>query len=113
MLLILGTRDDVKGVISYYGAYAPAAPARYRLADIVAQVKAPVLMFHGDRDKLMPIAHANTARDLLTASGKQFDYTVYPGAGHGFNATSGPMANPQATADAEQKVIAFLKAKLQ
>lgn len=110
---VLATRDDVKGIVSYYGAYAPTAPARYRLADIVAQIKSPVLMFHGDKDELVPIANANTARDLLTSANKQFEYIVYPGAGHTFNAAGGPLANPQATADAQQRVIAFFKAKLQ
>ncbi len=110
---ILASRDDVKCIISYYGAYAPTAPARYRLADIIAQIKAPVLMFHGDKDELVPIANANTARDLLAMSGKQYEYIVYPGAGHTFNAPGGPLANPQATADAQQKVLTFLKTKLQ
>jgi len=111
---ILGTRDDVKGIASYYGAYAPTLLApRYPLADIIAQIKAPVLMLHGDKDDLAPIDQANTAADLLKKNNKQYEYTIYPGVGHAFDIQGGPNYNAQATADAEQKVIAFLKAKLQ
>lgn len=113
LAFILGTRDDVKAIVSYYGAYAPMIVARYPFADVVAQMKAPVLMFHGDADKDVPIDHANTAQNLLTSSGKQYEYIVYPGVGHSFETQGAPTFNARATADAQEKVLAFLKAKLQ
>lgn len=114
---ILATRDDVRGVVSYYGAYngrpVTQNPNRYTFTEVVTEIKAPVLMFHGDADQLVPIALADTAHSLLTSAGKECQYVVYPGAGHTFNVSGGPLANPQAAADAQEKVLAFLKAKLQ
>ncbi len=111
----LASRDDVKAVVSYFGAY-PARSSipgwKYPFADVVAQVKAPIMIFHGDKDELVPIANANLARDLLADAGKQFEYIVYPGAQHNFTTPIGPAANPQATADSKEKTIAFLKTKM-
>ena len=114
---ILATREDVKGIISYYGAYngkpVTRNSNRYDFSDVVAEIKAPVLMFHGDNDQLVLIALAEATKNLLVSNGKQYEYIVYAGAGHSFNATAGPNANLAATADAQQKVIVFLNAKLQ
>ena len=111
----LGTRDDVKAVISYYGAYAPTVIAKYAgygIIDIVAQMKSPVLMFHGDQDTWVPIDHANTTADLLKSNNKQYEYIIYPGAEHAFGPqyTSGP--NAAANTDSQQKALVFLEAKL-
>ncbi len=110
---ILGTRDDVKGIVSNSGAYAPTAPARYPLADICTQIKAPVLMVHGDADTLVPIANANTASELLKSKGKTYEYIVYPGAGHVFDIPGGAGYSAEAAADYQQKMLDFFKAKLQ
>lgn len=111
---IMASRDDVKGIVSYYGAYAPTLRAsRYPLADIIAQIRVPVLMFHGDKDEAAPIADFETARSLLTNNSKQYEYTIYPGVGHAFDIQGSPNYNAQATADAQQKTLAFLTAKLQ
>ncbi len=111
---IMASRDDVKGIVSYYGAYAPALRTpRYPLADIVAQIKAPVLMFHGDKDELVPIGDANTASDLLKKNNKQYEYIVYPGAGHVFDVPGGATYSATAAADAQQKALTFFAAKLQ
>lgn len=110
---VLATRDDLKGIVSYYGAYAPGlVNPRYPLADIIAQIKTPVLMFHGDKDDVVPIEHAVAARDFLTSSGKQFEYIIYPGAGHAFDIQGGATYDAAATADARQKVVVFLQARL-
>ncbi len=114
--LILATRDDLKGVISYYGAFTGSpvtkATTRYTVTDIVTQVKVPVLMFQGDKDDLVPIANANATQNLLNSAGKQCEYYTYPGVGHAFDIKGAPTFDANATADSQQKVLAFLKAKL-
>jgi carboxymethylenebutenolidase len=112
LAFMLATRDDLKGIVSYYGAYAPAAPARYPLADLIIQIRAPVLMFHGDKDDVVPIAHANRAEDVLKRNGKQYEYIIYPGVGHNFDFQSELTYDAKTTADSQQKVLAFFKAKL-
>jgi carboxymethylenebutenolidase len=109
---ILGTRDDMKGIVSCSGAYAPTAPARYLLDDICAEMKAAVLMFHTSGDTLVPIDHANTASTMLKSKGKQYEYIVYPGAGHVFDIPGGPTYDAAAAADFQQKMLAFFAARL-
>ena len=105
---ILAGRDDVKGIVSYYGAYVNVG----EFSGIVAQIRAPVLMLHGDVDQIVPIASANAVQNLLASSNKQFEYITYPGAGHGLDIQGGPNYNAAAAADAQQKTLAFLRAKL-
>ena len=109
---LLGTRSDLKAVVSYYGAYIPDSAAKYRFADIVAQINEPVLMFHGDADSDVPISAAYTTRDLLTSFNKQFDFIVYPGVGHLFNFAGQATFDANAAQDSQQKVLAFLNTTL-
>ena len=110
---ILGTRNDVKGIISCSGAYAlTVVRVRYSLSDICAEIKAPVLMFHCVPDTLVPIDQANTTADLLKSKGKQYEYIIYPDGGHVFDVPGGATYSATATTDFEQKMLAFFKAKL-
>lgn len=67
----------MKGIVSVSDAYAPTAPARYPLADIITKIKSPVLIFHSALDTLVPIDAADTASNLLQSKGKQYEYIVY------------------------------------
>jgi dipeptidyl aminopeptidase/acylaminoacyl peptidase len=44
----------------------------------------PVLAFHGDSDKLVPVAQAVALRDKLEASGNKCELHIVPGGGHNF-----------------------------
>jgi carboxymethylenebutenolidase len=117
---ILATRDDIKSIVSYYGAYFITAPykpendrfAEYKFIDIVTQIKTPVLMFHGNIDALVAISTADAAHGLLDTANKPNEYYVYPGVGHAFNIQGSSTYDAQATTDAEQKVINFLETNL-
>jgi carboxymethylenebutenolidase len=112
--LILGTRDDVRGIISVSGAYAvTVVRVRYSLSDICAEIKAPVLIFHCVPDTLVPIDQANQTADLLKSKDKQYEYIIYPDGGHVFDVPGGATYSATATADFEQKMLTFFKAKLQ
>jgi carboxymethylenebutenolidase len=113
---VLATRDDVKGVVSYYGAYhgspVSSVPTKYSFSDIVLQVRAPVLMLHGDGDTTIPIIRAHAVRALLTLGGKNAELVVYPGVEHAFDQLGTPTLNPSATADAQARTLDFLRATL-
>lgn len=98
----LATRDDVKGSVDFYGSASLYLP----------QVKAPMLLFHGTADQDVPFSTFEAKRDILTAQGKQFEYYVYEGAGHGFDLPGWKYYDARAAADANEKTLAFLKAKL-
>ena len=116
--VVLAARPDVKGVVAYYAPYAGSPvnnyPTPYTFAYLAAQVRAPVLMLHGDADTLAPIANARSAQSVLNSSGKQAELVVYPGVGHAFNRRPpGPgVYDASATADAQARVLAFLTAHL-
>ena len=109
---ILGTRSDVKAVISCSGAYAPAVPSRYTLDEVCTQIYGPVLIFHGEADDVVPISDASTAADLLKKYNKQYEYITYPGTGHYFDVKQMESYSEKTTADYQQKMLAFLKAKM-
>lgn len=44
----------------------------------------PVLAFHGDADKTVPLAQALALRDRLTATGNACELHIIPGGGHNF-----------------------------
>lgn len=109
--LLVGAHDDVKAVIGYYGAYhgsgASMVPTKYAFTDVAAQVRAPVLMFHGDADGEVSINVARNALRRLQQAGKQAELVVYPGVGHRFD-RAGATYDAQATADAGARTLSFL-----
>jgi len=113
---VVATRDDVKAAVSYYGAYSGrplnSLATQYPFGDIVAQVKAPVLMLHGDADSDVRIAIANAVQRMMVSAGKQSELVVYPGAEHAFDQEVSPYYDPKLTTDARVRTLAFLKDKL-
>ncbi len=69
-------------------------------AQNAARIKAPVLMFHGDRD-----ANVGVGESRLKAAGGRADLVVYPGLDH-------QLYDSQARADLLAKADAFLRASL-
>lgn len=53
---------------------------------------APVLLLHGDADRLVPLEHSEAMHDALEAEGVSVDLIVFPGQGHGFQGGDGQRA---------------------
>jgi dipeptidyl aminopeptidase/acylaminoacyl peptidase len=51
-------------------------------AQNAAAIRVPVLMFHGDRDANVNVAHAQLMRDRLQSAGRQVELVVFPGLDH-------------------------------
>jgi dipeptidyl aminopeptidase/acylaminoacyl peptidase len=51
-------------------------------AQNAAAIRAPVLMFHGDLDRNVSVAHARLMRDRLQSAGRQVELVVFPGLDH-------------------------------
>jgi dipeptidyl aminopeptidase/acylaminoacyl peptidase len=49
------------------------------------RVKGPILLTMGSNDKRVPLNHGERMRDALNSAGKNLEYKVYTGEGHGFN----------------------------
>jgi dienelactone hydrolase len=56
---------------------------------------------------------ANTANNLLRSKGKQYEYVVHPGVGHVFDIPGGQTYSATATANFQEKMLAFFQAELQ
>lgn len=80
---------DLRGVVSFHGTLAtdtPAAPGA---------VKAKVLVFNGEADKMVPPEQVEAFKEEMTRAGASFRYVGYPGAKHAFT-------NPEADVYAEK-----------
>lgn len=96
-LLLAAREPAIKAVVVYYGAYNPRQfrslklPPTVRLPiDVAAEVRAPVLLFHGAADDEVPPSDARAMEAALKAAGKVVELVVYPGAHHRFD--RGPVA---------------------
>lgn len=72
------------------------AIAAYRSADRVADIQAPVLVLHGDEDKVVPLARAQELHERLGSS----TLVVLQGAGHSYTT--------DATDEANRAALSFL-----
>lgn len=69
---------DLKGVVSFHGSLATTTPAA------VGTVKARVLVFNGEADKMIPAEQVVSFKDEMTKAGASFRYVGYPGVMHSF-----------------------------
>jgi carboxymethylenebutenolidase len=89
VLDLAAERDDLATVCFYgFPAGGPVPgnpPAPLTLA---AQMNGPILGFWGDQDTGAGMDKVEKLAALLKARGVDFEYTIYPGLGHGFMAAS-------------------------
>jgi dienelactone hydrolase len=69
---------DLKGVVSFHGSLATDSPAEEGM------VKARVLVFNGDADKMIPPEQVAAFKQEMTRAGASFRYVGYPGVQHSF-----------------------------
>ena len=70
----------------------------------VAQIDAPVLLIHGDRDENVPVDQTVAMADALESHGKEVESLIVPGATHFFT--------EQQNAAARRKLFDFLRRHL-
>jgi dienelactone hydrolase len=69
---------DLKGVASFHGSLATDTPAQ------PGSVKARVLVFNGEADKMIPPEQVAAFKDEMAKAGASFRYVGYPGVMHSF-----------------------------
>ncbi|HEY5976029.1 MAG TPA: dienelactone hydrolase family protein [Geobacteraceae bacterium] len=79
---------DLKGVVSFHGSLATDTPAQ------PGAVKARVLVFNGEDDKMIPPEQVAAFKDEMTKAGATYRYVGYPGVKHSF---TNPAADGLAT----------------
>ncbi len=92
---------DVAACVDFYGGNRAH---NYRLEAL----EAPVLGLFAELDQGVSPEFVRWLDEELTRLGKPHDFTIYPGAHHAFFNDERPSVyNPEASADAWQKVLAF------
>lgn len=94
-LWLAAQSGKIKAVVNYYGLYdfadspvgkcpgvTPGIPSVYSMAQ---NIRAPVLMLHGDKDPEVPLHQIQRMKDMFVAQGTAVDAVIYPGAHHGFD----------------------------
>jgi dienelactone hydrolase len=69
---------DLKGVMSFHGSLPPAT------AEQASQIKARVLLAHGDADPFVPPERVQAFKAALSDAGVDWEMVIYGGAKHGF-----------------------------
>jgi carboxymethylenebutenolidase len=70
--------DDAAAIVEYYGGLSPTLYPR-------AATMPPVLIIHGESDRLVPVSQARDLDEVLTRAGRPHEMKIYPGANHAFN----------------------------
>ncbi|MCY0909697.1 MAG: dienelactone hydrolase family protein [Sulfobacillus thermotolerans] len=89
---------DLKGAVCNYGV-APDPQA-------MAHIQCPVKGFYGGEDHRITDQVPEVAK-TMAALGKEYDYTIYPGAGHAFFNDTRASYAPDAARDTWAKTLAF------
>jgi carboxymethylenebutenolidase len=83
----------VKAVVDFFGGMPAELSGFQRMP--------PVLILHGEEDRVVPVTEATKLQRLLERAGTPYEIKLYPGAGHGFNGMQ--------LIDAGRRSVQFLK----
>lgn len=98
---LLATHNKrLKAAVVFYGS-APDEEA-------MAGIQCPVLGLYGGTDERIT-SHVPDVAAWMKKLGKDYTYRIYDGAGHAFMNDQGERYNPEAAADAWQRMVDFLR----
>lgn len=92
-LSVASVEPRVKAVVEFFGGIPEALHGFTRMP--------PVLILHGEQDRVVPVSEAIRLQQLLERSGSPYEMKLYPDAGHGFNGLQ--------LLDAGQRTLKFLR----
>lgn len=74
---VASVEPRVKAVVDFFGGMPEELQGFQRMP--------PVLILHGEDDRVVPVSEATKLQQLLERAGTPYEIKLYPGAGHGFN----------------------------
>lgn len=92
---VAATDSRVKAVVEFFGGLPNELAAN-------AHAMAPILILHGDADRVVPVAEEHKLQDVLKRTGSTYEIKIYSGVGHGFSGLT--------MFDSAQRTLAFLRA---
>ena len=111
--VVAACRVDLDAAVDCYGAYVvgqpvPDYPIRVTpLYDDLPGLRCPLLGLFGDDDRYPSPEQVQELATLLERHTKDFDFTSYPDAGHGFFAVDRPSYRVAAALDGWRRIDAF------
>jgi carboxymethylenebutenolidase len=109
---LAATEVNLKAAISFYGGTIAPNPRSGGLLDRTPQLRAPILLFWGGKDKHFGPEKQNQVAESLRGAGKSFVNVEFSEADHGFFNDTREVFNPQAAAQAWALSLAFLDSYL-
>jgi carboxymethylenebutenolidase len=112
---LASSEDRLAAGVIYYGfpanpnitANRPTEPMRE-----TSLVAIPLLGFWGDQDQGVGMHNVERYRSLLESAGKDFEFHIYPGRGHGFLTFDENSPNYEASVDTWRRALAFYNERL-
>lgn len=95
-LAVASLEPRVKAVVDFFGGLPEELHGFVRMP--------PVLILHGEQDRVVPVAEAKRLQQLLERSGSVYEIQLYPEAGHGFGGLQ--------LFDAGRRTVEFLRKHL-
>lgn len=105
---VASSLPNVRAVVDFYGG----AGAGTQSAAEEARGIPPLLILHGEADKVVPVTFANALKEAVVASGGDVEMHIYPGAGHAFNAPYRSEYQREAAQDSYRRMMEFLARRL-
>jgi len=110
---LAATSLPLDAAVDCYGAFVVGTPPEgfplkvRPLVDRAPKLSCPLLGLFGAEDSYPSPAHVEELAEALRASGKDHEFHVFDGAGHGFFAVDRPSYRPQAATEGWAAVEAF------
>lgn len=108
-MLFLPQIQEFAAGVAWYGFPFRGDPAP---ADLIDQLRAPMLMIHGTADQPSPIGEIYDYANALTEAGKYFELKVYFGEPHGFMLANSQLRQDEVAQDAFEQMVSFFERKL-
>lgn len=111
--LYASTVFELGAAVTFYGGGVSAGRfGMPPLKDLGPAIRCPWLGLFGAQDHTIPPEDIEALRTAVAKSPADTELVVYPEAGHGFNCDERATFVPSAAADAWQRTLAFLDARL-
>jgi carboxymethylenebutenolidase len=111
-MLFLPQMEFKSGVAFYGFPYSGGFQNESKPADLIAQLKVPMLIIHGTHDQASKIADIYRYATDLNASEKYFELKVYQGQPHGFMVQNGTLSQSFPAKDAFWQMTTFFNRTL-
>ncbi len=114
MAFTTATLPGLNAAVVFYGQSIASSLPSGEPAPIwdAREIRAPLLLIFGGKDEMIGQRDIGKITETLTADNKRFDVQIYPNVGHSFFRATGTGGAARESADAWDRVQAFLRRNL-